>query len=317
MTTDSNGNATFIATGLAAAAPGSFISATATDAANDTSQFAQDITSIGTADLGVALSTSSASAVVGGQLVYTITVTNAGPTLARNVTAIFNLSSGETVIGTTTSQGTVTVGSTTVGANLNNIAAGSNATVTITVQEGAAAVPSVTDTVSVGTIDGDPNPNNNTATVTTPVSAVADLAVAFNATPPVVLAGTNLTYTIVVTNNGPSPATGVTLTDTLPANVTFVSATDSLGNTGDSQRQHGHRLDRRPRLRRQGDRDDRHHSHGGHRPLDHRHGLGRRQRERLRTRRTTRRASRRRSRRSPTWRSPSTPRPRRCRSART
>ena len=35
----------------------------------------------------------------------------------------------------------------------------------------------------------------------------------------------NLTYTVTVTNNGPSAATNVVLTDTLPANVTFVSAT--------------------------------------------------------------------------------------------
>jgi uncharacterized repeat protein (TIGR01451 family) len=36
--------------------------------------------------------------------------------------------------------------------------------------------------------------------------------------------GRQLTYTVVTTNNGPSDATGVTLTDTLPANTTFVSS---------------------------------------------------------------------------------------------
>jgi len=38
-----------------------------------------------------------------------------------------------------------------------------------------------------------------------------------------------LTYTIAVVNNGPSAATGVTLTDTLPLGVTFSSATSSRG----------------------------------------------------------------------------------------
>jgi large repetitive protein len=38
-----------------------------------------------------------------------------------------------------------------------------------------------------------------------------------------------LTYTLPVTNNGPSPATLVTVTDTLPGTVTFISATASQG----------------------------------------------------------------------------------------
>ncbi|HET6770572.1 MAG TPA: hypothetical protein VFH75_02910 [Actinomycetota bacterium] len=42
--------------------------------------------------------------------------------------------------------------------------------------------------------------------------------------------GRNLTYTVTVTNNGPDPAEGVVLTDTLPGTVTFVSATPSVGS---------------------------------------------------------------------------------------
>ncbi|TWT47290.1 DUF7507 domain-containing protein [Botrimarina hoheduenensis] len=40
--------------------------------------------------------------------------------------------------------------------------------------------------------------------------------------------GQNITYTMVVTNNGNKQATGVTLTDTLPAGLTFVSGTTSV-----------------------------------------------------------------------------------------
>jgi len=39
----------------------------------------------------------------------------------------------------------------------------------------------------------------------------------------------NITWTIVVTNNGPSTATGVTIADPMPAGNTFVSATSSQG----------------------------------------------------------------------------------------
>lgn len=41
--------------------------------------------------------------------------------------------------------------------------------------------------------------------------------------------GQNLTYIITVRNNGPDTATGVTVTDTLPSTVTFVSANASQG----------------------------------------------------------------------------------------
>jgi len=46
-------------------------------------------------------------------------------------------------------------------------------------------------------------------------------------------AGSNLVYTISVTNFGPSSAGSVVVTDTLPAGVTFVSATGGgVNNSG-------------------------------------------------------------------------------------
>jgi len=63
-----------------------------------------------------------------------------------------------------------------------------------------------------------------TSSTYTCCSGSADLGVALAASPNPVLAGQNLTYTLTVTNLGPSTASSVTLTDTLPAGVTFVSA---------------------------------------------------------------------------------------------
>ncbi len=48
----------------------------------------------------------------------------------------------------------------------------------------------------------------------------------------VVNATSNLVYTISVTNFGPSSATGVVVTDTLPASVTFVSVSRRANNAG-------------------------------------------------------------------------------------
>lgn len=59
----------------------------------------------------------------------------------------------------------------------------------------------------------------------------ADLAAAIVAAPDPVVAGQSLDYTITVTNNGPQPAAGVTVTDQLPAGVTFRSSSAACAGT--------------------------------------------------------------------------------------
>ena len=58
----------------------------------------------------------------------------------------------------------------------------------------------------------------------------AELLVGMSASPSPVTVGSNLTYTINITNLGPNAASGVTLTDALPATVSFVSAAVSQGS---------------------------------------------------------------------------------------
>lgn len=64
--------------------------------------------------------------------------------------------------------------------------------------------------------------------VSGPTAANLSLSKTASPNPGVTLA--NLTYRITVTNNGPSPATSVVLTDNLPAGVTFSSATPTQGS---------------------------------------------------------------------------------------
>jgi uncharacterized repeat protein (TIGR01451 family) len=65
------------------------------------------------------------------------------------------------------------------------------------------------------------------------VASIADLSVTKTDSPDPVTVGDRLTYTVTITNNGPSDATGVTFTDLLPhqdpEDVTFISATPSQG----------------------------------------------------------------------------------------
>src|SRR5207249_4674084 len=78
----------------------------------------------------------------------------------------------------------------------------------------------------------DPNSANNSATQTTGVITKADMAITKADSVDPVTAGNNLTYTIVVTNNGgPSVARSVTVADPLPAGTSFVSADHGGTNT--------------------------------------------------------------------------------------
>jgi uncharacterized repeat protein (TIGR01451 family) len=71
-------------------------------------------------------------------------------------------------------------------------------------------------------------PTGPTAKITV-TSGGTELAITKADAPDPVALGGNLTYTLTVTNNGPDPSTDSTVTDTLPAGVTFVSATPSQG----------------------------------------------------------------------------------------
>ena len=66
------------------------------------------------------------------------------------------------------------------------------------------------------------------------MNPVADLSITKSDSPDPVSSGQQLTYTIGVHNSGPSGATGVTVTDTLPGGVTYNSATPSQGSCSHS-----------------------------------------------------------------------------------
>jgi uncharacterized repeat protein (TIGR01451 family) len=112
--------------------------------------------------------------------------------------------------------------------SLGTLASGQVSNVTVTVT--APASGSLTNTASVSSPTGDPNSTNNvTAPVITTVTPVADVGIGKTG-PASVLASSNLVYTISVTNFGPSSASSVTVTDTLPLGVTFVSASGGGAN---------------------------------------------------------------------------------------
>src|SRR5439155_978278 len=83
-----------------------------------------------------------------------------------------------------------------------------------------------TATVAAPSAVTDTNPGNNPSTDTDQLTPETDLSITKDDGTTTAVPGTNDTYTVTVTNSGPSTVTGATVSDVLPAGATFVSATN-------------------------------------------------------------------------------------------
>ena len=181
------------------------------------------------ADLALGMIAQPSPVILGQNLTYTISVTNNGPSSATSVFVIHQLPSSVLFRSASSSQGTCSQSGGIVSCNLGSLAPEGTATVTVVVSPGATGT--ISSTASVTAAQPDPNQSNNSATVLTQVDpASADLAVGLAAVPNPVVIGSTLTYTVSVVNNGPSDASGVTVTNALPAGVAVLSATVSQGS---------------------------------------------------------------------------------------
>jgi LPXTG-site transpeptidase (sortase) family protein len=189
-----------------------------TNTTNDTTTNPTNIVS--SADIAVTKTVSNATPNQGTPVTFTITATNNGPSNATGVQVNDLLPLGLTFVSAATSQGSYTAGTGVwiVGA----VASGSNATLSIVATVSGTTL--VTNTaVKAAEVEPDPVAGNNTASATVTGQA-ADIAITktvSNATPNL---GSNVTFTVTATNNGPSTATGVQVNDLLPAGLTFVSS---------------------------------------------------------------------------------------------
>jgi uncharacterized repeat protein (TIGR01451 family) len=147
----------------------------------------------------------------GGVLTYTVTVTNLGPSGAENVTVVETLQPG--FIGHGISAGGWTcnppanVVTCTFGTSL---AVGVSTTLQLTTT--APVSGTVWNMAAVESTTYDPDLENNLVFIYTSVRPTADLVVTKTDTPDPVLAGETLTYTVVVSNTGPTPAGAVDTT---------------------------------------------------------------------------------------------------------
>ncbi len=164
---------------------------------------------------------------IGSNLTYTITVANLGPSSASSVTVTDALPSNVNFVSVTPSQGTATNVAGVISCALGSLA--NNATATVQLVVAPTAAGSLTNTATVSGAQTDPVTSNNTATAVTTATPVADLMLTKTNAPNTVVAGQTLTYSLTVSNLGPSAASSIVVTDTLPSAVTFQSATAPLG----------------------------------------------------------------------------------------
>ncbi len=166
-----------------------------------------------TPDFSLSVNPGSRSVVPTGTAVYTVTVTPlAGFTGQVNLSAA-NLPTGAGAVFNPTSVSITDANSKT-------------ATLTLTT---SANTP-------IGNHSFDINAQSAATTHSIPATLIvvnpasADLSVTKTASPNPGQVGVPLSYRIIATNNGPAVATNVTVADTLPSGVAFVSATTTQGN---------------------------------------------------------------------------------------
>jgi uncharacterized repeat protein (TIGR01451 family) len=214
------------------------------------------LTTIGlNADLSLAQS--GAPPVAGSMFTYTLTVTNGGPSSVTGVRLLDTLvmvSAASPRLASTRRNGrpvspslagetwscSATPGS-TCGASsgagdvdvLLDLTAGGSASVVVSAPIPSTATGSITQSTSLILPPGvtDPTPADNTSTISLPVTLSSDLSISMSCSELTPRAGDPVTYTILVSNSGPSAVTGARLSDLLPAALTAAqwTCTPSLG----------------------------------------------------------------------------------------
>ena len=172
----------------------------------------------------------------GGTAVFHLAVSNAGGASTSGPVTVTDEFDGAdfTVTAATGAGWTCSNGPTVTCRRADVLAAGATypaIDITAAIDSGAPANLANTASVDGG---GDGDPTNNTDTDVTGVIAQANLGLSKTVSPSRIAVGDTATYELVVANNGPATATGVTLSDPLPSGVDAVSVTTSRGTCDDT-----------------------------------------------------------------------------------
>lgn len=190
-----------------------------------------------TADIGVEVIATPTPVFLGNNLTYKATVKNNGPSQATGVVFNQSLPSGVTLVSAQADQGLpCTEMSGTINCNIGSLSSGQDAVVIVAVTPQNIGKLSTTVTASSEMLDTD-SANNNKALDADVTQTVANLTLTGTVAPEPVLVENILTYSFVIKNLGADTATQVSLLNTLPDNVNFVSAIVEPTNKGTCTRQ--------------------------------------------------------------------------------
>jgi uncharacterized repeat protein (TIGR01451 family) len=191
-------------------------------------------------DLRLGKSDGGATIMPGGTVAYTLVYTNTGNVGASNVIlsetvpANSSFNAGASTAGWNCASGAPA--GTTCSLNVGTVAGGGasgSAVFAVTVDNPLpAGVTQIANSAAVGD-DGangsDPTPADNSASDSTPVVSVPDLRLSKGDGGATTTPGGTVVYTLSYTNTGNVGATGVTLTETVPANSRFNAAASTAG----------------------------------------------------------------------------------------
>lgn len=186
---------------------------------------------LATTDLRVTKSSSVDPVEAGTSLTYSVTASNAGSDDAANVVVVDDLPAAaqyQSVSAPGWSCDTPDVGASgAVRCTRAALGASASSVITITVNVSASTPDGtvLTNRVRIFSNAVESDSSNNSVAESTTVIARADLRVTKLDSSDPAVAGTEVDYTVTVTNDGPSRALDVVLTDMLPAGLSHVSDT--------------------------------------------------------------------------------------------